>query len=373
MILFFSDVHLGLRSHSVQNSIGLYSAELDAMKALECIYQRAQKNDIDMILFGGDMTHTNNPLSMDAKFIIYWLHKMDSLGKPFYLITGNHDTSMYSNSIVYIPDLQLRNIKLSMTLDDCPKIKWNDWNIHLVPYIPNKSLKDRDAIVNKALTDCIADSSGKTMILSHVQEFSSKIGSEGRMLSKGVYLLDAETFKDRRIIFLLGHMHMHQIYSRGNVTVVYPGSTTYMDATDLNTKKGYCIIDTDGQISFEEIPGIRRFLKYELHDGVDPVEHFKKARILVNSVAFISYHTNEKINTTSLFKMFRDKDCIVGDIKRRVKEKDVTETLFVNNQKGPYDIFRDALETYKTKVDKAKLLDRGTRKIEQFVEEKKVI
>lgn len=65
--------------------------------------------------------------------------------------------------------------------------------------------------------------------------------------------------KDRKFLFLLGHIHTTQAYVKGNSTIVYPGSTSFMDESDLNLKKGFRLIDKDGAIYFEEIPGIRKF------------------------------------------------------------------------------------------------------------------
>lgn len=367
MILFFSDTHLGLRSHSIQDSNGIYSAELDAMKALDYVFERGKKDDVDTIIFGGDMNHTNHPTPLNVQFLVEWFLKIDSLNKPVYIIPGNHDTSMYYHGMIFGSKLKLKNIKF--IYEENHKFNWNDWNVKFIPYVPNKSLKDKDALVNKELEMAISSARDRTIIVSHIQEYSSRIGSESRMLSRGVYLLDADIFKDRKFLFLLGHIHTAQNYIKGNVSVIYPGSTSYMDATDIGIKKGFCLIDKDGNPYFEEIPGIRKFLRYSVPDGIDPLEFFKSSRILLGSVIFIDHLFEEKLNTTEIYKFFKDRECLIGSIKKRdVRQNADSESIFINTRKSSYDIFRDYVNNYKTDVDKEKILSYGIKRIESYAE-----
>jgi exonuclease SbcD len=371
MILFFSDSHLGVKTHSVQDEFGVYSAEKDTMIALDYIAERSSKSDIDLVLFGGDMTHTNNPTPQIIDFLIQWFQKMNSIGIPVYLITGNHDTSMYSNSIVYTNTLNFKNIHLCYKLDPIEVIQWNDWDIKFVPYMPNRTLKDKDLLINTAIVDAIQTSKDKTMIISHLQETGSRIGSEGRMLSRGVPIMNTTFYKDKKLLFLLGHMHMHQIYGTDSVKVIYPGSTTYIDSTDLGIKKGYCLIDSSGEVSFEEIKGTRRFIRYSIPDDINPMDHLKTIRILSNSVAFIDYFFNEKIDAREIHKFFKDKKCLVGEIKKRSKAQETNNDIFSDTRKTHQDILREFIEKSDTPLDKKELLRRGVQRLDKVIGESK--
>ena len=365
MILFFSDVHLGLRSHSIQDSNGVYSAELDAMQALDYICERSKSEDIEMVIFGGDMTHTNHPTPPNVGFLISWFLRMDSLNKPVFIITGNHDTSMYHHGMIFGKSLNLKNIKF--IYETTYSEPWYDWTIRFIPYVPNKTLKDKDAIVNSGLAEAILESKDKTIIVSHVQESSCKIGSESRMLSRGVSLFDADTLKDRKFLFLLGHIHTMQSYVKGNSTIIYPGSTSFMDESDLNLKKGFRLIDKDGAVYFKEIPGIRKFLKYTIPDGIDPLEFFRDSRILMGSVIFIDHFFEEKLNLPEIYKFFKDRECLIGNIKKRSKkDSTIQDNIFIDTQKSNYDIFRDYVAGYETTVSKSKLIDYGIKRIEAY-------
>jgi exonuclease SbcD len=370
MILFFSDAHLGVKTHSIQDEFGIYSAEYDTMVALDYIAQRAASPDIEMVLFGGDMTHTNNPTPSIIDFLIRWFQTMDSIGIPVYLITGNHDTSMYSNSLIYTNTLKLKNIHLYHKLDSIESIKWNDWEIKFVPYVPNKSLKDKDYLIDNSMLKAVDSSSTNTMILSHLQESGSRIGSEGRMLARGVPILNTNFYKNKKLLFLLGHMHMHQIYGTDLMKVVYPGSTTYIDSTDIGIKKGYCLIDKDGNISFEEIKGIRKFIRYSVPDSLNPIDYLRISRILSNSVVFIDYFYDEKINIKEIYKFFKEKNCLVGEIKKRPKLQCTdSNNIFMTNKKTPQETFIDFVTNFDTTLDKQQLLKKGLHRLEKIIEE----
>ena len=63
MILFFSDLHLGLKHCSKQEHNGLFTSELEAFKALDYIYDYAKnpENNIDLIVCINVLDHCYNP------------------------------------------------------------------------------------------------------------------------------------------------------------------------------------------------------------------------------------------------------------------------------------------------------------------------
>ena len=81
MILFFSDLHLGLKHCSKQENDGLFTSEIEAFKSLDYIYEYAKnpENRIDLILFGGDWFHVNTPSSLLITMTMNWLNKLDKL------------------------------------------------------------------------------------------------------------------------------------------------------------------------------------------------------------------------------------------------------------------------------------------------------
>ena len=111
-LLFFGDVHFGIKAYGTQDENGIFSSELDTMNALEAIYERCTKSDIELIACGGDWFHVPNNTSKNIKWTIGWLNKIEALNKKFVIIPGNHDCSTYSNSLVFIKELGYKNIFL---------------------------------------------------------------------------------------------------------------------------------------------------------------------------------------------------------------------------------------------------------------------
>jgi len=346
-ILAFADIHLGIKSYSTYNDNGISSAEEECRKSLDFILERCKKDDITYIICCGDFFHTNHPTSSNIEWTINWLYRMDDLGKPFYIITGNHDTSMYSNSMAFVKELNLNN-----TVPSVIPLKFEDWKILYAPYVPNKSLKDKDIIVYTNTQSCFENINSNTIIVTHLHEREALLGSEAVMLSKAVDNLEVplQAF-NHKVILLTGHIHRHQIYTKSNgVTVVYPGSTTYMNADDLNMAKGYVLIDGDGSISFEPIIGIRFFVKY----NVESLAELETKRIPSNSVVFINYES-EYFEEDKVIEYLKSKDCVLGWAKRLVKSK--IESIGIVEQNQNISNY-DRLSNLINKIGEDKKLDK---------------
>jgi DNA repair exonuclease SbcCD nuclease subunit len=327
MILFFSDCHLGIKTYSNMTSDGVYTAEVDVRNALNEIYKRSSRSDIDIIIFAGDFFHTSHPTTNNIEWAIEWFYRMDNLGKQFFLIPGNHDESMYSGSLVFINKLNLKNTKLINNRNsDFFKMIWNSFQLLFVPYFPNKTLQDKDGLFNTNIAEAIKRADKNTIIVSHIQEYSAKIGSESRMISKGVELLDIETV-DKSLIILTGHVHRRQIYKKNHITIVYSGSTTFMDAGDLNQEKGFVLVKESGEVCFENLQTIRQFIKYDIPETQDIIEYFQSQRFMSNQVAFI-YYNGEVSDIDKLYNFFKENDSIIGWIKNKTNDMDDEAGLF---------------------------------------------
>lgn len=369
-LLFFSDVHLGIRSYSIQEENGIYSAEKDSRISLEAIYERSQQPDISLIIFGGDMTHTNTPTTENNKYLIDWFHRMDEIGKPFKVITGNHDCSSYSNSLVFLHKLKLKNTILIDKHDNNIIDTFGKYKIKYVPYVPNLSLKDKDLKINIAIDKAINESIDNTIIVSHLQERSCMIGSEARMISRGVDVVDTQSM-DKNLIFLLGHIHRQQSYIKAKSTIVYSGSTIYADASDIGMEKGFIILDDEGKIGFEPVRGIRKFIKYIVPRNIQPIDYFSTIRLLIGSVVFINYSC-ENVNYNDLYKFFKERDCTIGHLTQQQEKSDSTNDIFITDEnRDPYFVFKSQLERMMKESVTPQVFEeiqrRGLEKIEEYI------
>jgi DNA repair exonuclease SbcCD nuclease subunit len=348
MILVFADVHLGIKSYSSYNSKGLSTAENEARASLEEIYLRASKTDISMICCLGDFFHTNQPSTENISFAISWFHKMDSLNKPFFVIPGNHDAAMYSNSLIFLNSLKLENTKLLIKKEgfDFSYI-WKNWNLKFIPYSYSDTMKNKEDSLYSEVENTIMSSSEKTIIFSHIQETTAKLGSEAIMISKGVDILNLDNIHHTKDIFLIsGHIHRHQIYKKGFMTVCYTGNTFYQDASDCNQPKGYITINELGDIKFEKLRTIRKFISFYIPKNIDYLELISSRRIEENSVIFLSLEQEKDIQVQDkIVALLTRKNCILGNIKWEQSEESINTSKFKFEHTDPYKIFEESISS----------------------------
>jgi len=317
MILCIADIHLGHKMHSSILENGLTTSEEDTRNALDSVKQRAACDDIEMIICSGDFFHSSRPSAENIKWAITWFKEIDTLGKPFYIIPGNHDITIYSNSLVFLKSLNTHNIHL---IDDgISSIVWKDWSIYFIPFLAADSSKNKYASTLEALTSVMSviNSNTKSIIVAHIQESTSRLGTENMMLSRSVETINIDTFFDtisERAILLMGHMHMHQIYNKNDMTIVYPGSLTYMESLDCGQKKGYILLDQNGNIKFEEIQNIRKYKQYILPENKNPVEFFSSIELESNEVIFLKSHDDVIIDDSELNAFLKTQNCKLAKI-----------------------------------------------------------
>ena len=339
-LLFFGDVHFGIKAYGTQDENGIFSSELDTMNALEAIYERCTKSDIELIACGGDWFHVPNNTSKNIKWTIGWLNKIEALNKKFVIIPGNHDCSTYSNSLVFIKELGYKNIFLIEKYNENFFIQFGKHKIYFVPYEMNLLSKEKDVIIHSNFMECIKKVEDSSIVISHLQEFSCQIGAEGKMISKGVDVVDINTNKN--IILLLSHIHKSQIYKKSNTIICYPGSTTYMDAGDLNQDKGYIIVSETGEITFEPILNTRKFIKYTLTKDEDVIEFFTDRRLIMNSVIFIEYCNDFDI--TKLTEMFKNKQISIGWCHKIKENKSLDNIEIETTNVDNYSMYKQFIE-----------------------------
>jgi len=322
MIMFFADVHLGHRLYHTLTEDNITTSEQDTRNALDKLYDRMCKPDIEFIICGGDFFNASRPSAESIRWAIGWFKKVDAIGKPFYIIPGNHDISAHSNSLVFIKSLKVQNIFL---LDkSISKIVWNDWNIYFVPFLSPESSKNKYTTTLEAVrvTMHSLDRDANNIVVTHIQESESKLGAESMLLAHAGDVVDLDSHESYRNTFVLtGHMHMPQAYQKENgIRVVYPGSTCFMDYLDCGQKKGFITLDVNGTIDFEPIPGIRIYKKYALPVGKDPQEFFSSIRMSPNEVVFLELQEDSIVDESAVRDYLKTRNCFLAKILPVAKE-----------------------------------------------------
>jgi DNA repair exonuclease SbcCD nuclease subunit len=371
-ILGFSDVHLGDRSNSVQGKDGLSITEKEARMAMEAVYERARQSDIDLLICSGDIYHTSHPTAKNIEYLIDWLHRINDLGKPLYIITGNHDSGVYSNSILFIKQLRLNNVCLNDNiLDSAPNIMWKGWSIYFVPFISSSTAKDKTGPIYQHVKDVLSTCKEHSIIVTHVYDSDVVAGSEATMIARFTETIDFDAFPKKDVIMLLGHAHRNQIYTKKNgIRVCYPGSLYYANKDDANQTKGYVVITQQGGIAFEAIAGLRAFVSYTVPEGQDAIEFINSIRIGQNKTVFLTVTQKDRINETALRESLADRGSTLGKIKYLTPNSALTNISIDIEDKDHYKVLSDFLKSYlieSGKMDKwDKIFHAGKTYLEQY-------
>lgn len=371
-ILAFSDVHLGDKSNSVQGKDGLSTTEREARIAMEAVYERAKQSDIDILICCGDIYHTSHPTSKNIEFLIGWLHRIDDLGKPFYVITGNHDSGVYSNSIIFVRSLRLKNVFLIDSVsDNTLDVVWNSWTIFFVPFMSSSTAKDKMGPIYQHIKDVLANCKEHSIIVTHVYDSDVVVGSEATMIARFTETIDFDAFAKKDVIMLLGHAHRNQVYTKkSGIRVCYPGSLYYANKDDANQTKGYAVITSDGNITFESIAGLRAFVAYTVPEGQDAIEFISSIRIGQNKTVFLTVTQKDRINETALREVLADRGCILGKIKYHTPNSAITNISIDIEDMDHYKVLSDFLKAYLTESGKMytydKIFHEGKKYLEQY-------
>lgn len=94
-VLLFSDLHAHpFKAYATLTPDGLNSRLADAISCIEQIYNLAVAENVDLVLFGGDMFHVRKTINVQAFNEVYAAMAMFSMAKiPVVMIHGNHDQS----------------------------------------------------------------------------------------------------------------------------------------------------------------------------------------------------------------------------------------------------------------------------------------
>ena len=374
-LLYFADIHLGYTGYSSYNEHGISTATEITRIALDKIYERAKQNDIELLICGGDFFHTKDPNTENIRWTISWLSKINSLNKPFYLITGNHDVGMSSHSIVFIrelKDLGLTNIKL---IEAQTTVPYKDYTIHILPFIVNsKTTKYRYAAsldeLNKAIL--VMPKEDKNILVTHIQEAGATNGSEAFMIAVKCETIDVSTYKNfKDLTLLLGHIHRPQLYTKNGIRICYPGSLTFFDKSDCNQSKGYVILEDNGNIVFEPVIGIRLFKSYSIPKHTNIYEYIERLRLSINEVVFLEIDESVEFDYEKIRIVFAERGCILGKIDiQKIKEEEKITTSYLTKARNPHTILKTYIDTKDlTDDDKIKVLSKGESYVDKNFKE----
>lgn len=290
-VLHLSDIHMGSGfSHGrINANTGLNTRLEDFVNTLSLCIDRALKDQVDLLIFGGDAFPDATPPPYVQEAFARQFRRLVDADIPTVLLVGNHDQ--------HAQGLGGASLNIYRTLGVPGFIVGDTINTHTIatqngkvqvitlPWLTRASLMTRQeteglsiAETNGLLTErlrvvleaeirCL-DPHLPTILLAHLMADNATLGAE-RLLAVGKGLTIPLALLQRPCFdyVALGHVHRHQNLNKFNdPPIIYPGSIERVDFSEEKEEKGYVMVELErGNVQWEFCPlPVRNFLTIEI-------------------------------------------------------------------------------------------------------------
>jgi DNA repair exonuclease SbcCD nuclease subunit len=227
-VALISDIHFGAR----KNNTSFLESMLNFFK--NEFIPHLNKNDITDIYILGDFFDSREAINVKVKDSIHSLFKNDLKDFNITMLLGNHDifyrNTLDVNSLKFIGEFD------NVTIIDKPTGKMiGDKNVLLVPWQIDDSILSSD-----------------------VSEYDVCFGHfdiNGFYLNKTTIFeggFSPSFFFDNFKMTFSGHFHLYDEQSIGDSKIIYLGSPYHLNRSDIDTDKGFIILDTDN-LTYERV------------------------------------------------------------------------------------------------------------------------
>ena len=236
-LLHFADTHIGVTSHGgIDSATGLNTQVVDYLKCFDEVVDCAVSEEVDLVLFAGDMYKTRNPSQTNQKEVVKRIIKLSEVA-PIVMVEGNHDQQRSfgkasSLDIFAIIDNVYVSVQPEVLVIDT---KSGPIRVVCLPYPAKYDIND--ALQTLSF-------SGPTICVAHVSIVNAKLGTETTMGLGAEDSVFADRFEGFDYV-ALGHIHRHQEVGKN---MVYSGSMARSSFAEPE-EKGFVIVE-DGKWEF---------------------------------------------------------------------------------------------------------------------------
>lgn len=290
-ILHLSDIHIGSGfSHGKVNpETGINTRLEDFVHTLSICIDRAIKEPVDLVLFGGDAFPDATPPPYVHEAFASQFRRLADAKIPAVLLVGNHDQhsqgsggaslSIYRTLVVpgFIVGDTIKTHRITTPNGDI--------QIITLPWLNRSTLLTRPeteglalAEVNEMLIQKLqpvleaeirrCDRNLPTILLGHLMADRANLGAEKFLaVGKGFTIPMSMLIRPEFDYVALGHVHKHQNLNPANdPPVIYPGSIERVDFSEEKEDKGYILLQVEpGKVDWEFCPlPARPFLTIEI-------------------------------------------------------------------------------------------------------------
>ena len=296
-IVHFADLHLGVETYGKSlTENGLPSRMEDFLKSLDGLVEYSIKNNVDAVIFSGDLYKKQNPSMTQQREFAKRVKRLTENGIPLNLLMGNHDLSHNTKSASsgdIFKTLAIPNVYV-MTKAEIVTMQTKSGPLQIVgmPWIQranvmtrkdNKNLSIEELngeisrIVSKLTSDLASkvDSSIPCVFSGHLWAAGSTAGTEENKLTLGSDpVIQISNIALPQFDYVaLGHIHRMQILRKSDPPVIYSGSLDSIDFGDADQDKGFYVVDIDkaeNRVEYKFVSsGGRKFIKKEISVEID--------------------------------------------------------------------------------------------------------
>jgi DNA repair exonuclease SbcCD nuclease subunit len=229
-ILLFSDIHV--HPHKRRNE-----RLQDCLKTLDWVFQQAIENNVDAVLFGGDLLHERQKIDSLTYVETYKiLKKYENNRFKTWLLLGNHDMWFSQNASInsILPFESLNNFT---TVTETKELEVFDSTWHFLPYTHNP-IDELEKLNHKDIE--------KKYLLGHISIDGAKLNSAGSIADVAIehdgdmIKIDRSLFKRYKHSFF-GHYHGAQKLAPN---MEYIGSPLQLSFGEAGEQKHIILLDT---------------------------------------------------------------------------------------------------------------------------------
>ena len=333
-LLHLSDIHMGSGfSHGhINPTTGLNSRLEDFVATLTRCIDRAIREPVDLVLFGGDAFPDATPTPIVQQAFAQQFQRLVEANIPTVLLVGNHDqhsqgmggTSLCIYRTLAVPDFIVGDSLSTHHIDT----RTGPVQVITLPWLNHSTFLTRPeteglslSAVNELMLDRLRvalegeirqlEPDIPCILLAHLMTDTARYGAEKYLaVGKGFTVPMALLARPCFDYVALGHVHKHQILCQ-NPPIVYPGSIERVDFSEEKEDKGFVIAEIQsGHTSMEFCPlPVRAFKTIEIDISTTDSPQKKLERTLAkanitNAVVRLSYKLNpaqiEKIDQVAL-------------------------------------------------------------------------
>lgn len=243
-MIFVSDWHLGLETDSILIE-GVPSKVRDSIVRIRELIKYAAKTH-QIIVVAGDINETVNPKSYVHAALVGVLDYASQRGVSIYFIPGNHDCDINWTSLL-VGKSAYKHSGLIQFILKPTVLKLEEKKVCFIPHIPRGNIKGYETYLGMVREEVCSKAD---IVVSHALAKSALNISDSVLAESNNALPFNKDLFPKSPLYILGHVHNHQIITIGNSKVVYPGSITMNDFGERHDKKGFVVLNEKADIKF---------------------------------------------------------------------------------------------------------------------------